>query len=242
MTHSKSIQKLFLVSLVLFLASCTTDEDIVEEEAISDEEAVELIAGSVQTSTAGITLTVNSFSRALSTEITQKEICGNLYEKTIPYNTIGNVVEADYILAWSYQVNCNSLNIPQTVLFKSSTVGTYSTQRIESDGSSHSSYTISGLQPSADYYVFNGEYSQDATHQVTANQNSKNITSTVYFKLTDIIAGKESYEISSGTGTFTLTGTTDQGSSFSMEGTISFIGNGKATVTLNGTAFEISLG
>ena len=241
MTNSRSIITLLMLSIAISVASCTNDEDSNKDVAITDEEAAELIAGSVQTSTAGLTLTVNTFSRALATEITPMEFCGTVYEKTIPYSTNGNLVEADYTLGWSYQLSCNSLNIPQTVLLSGTTTGTYSTQRVESNGNSQSSFNISGLQPSASSYVFIGDLNQKATQQVTVNQNTKTISSTVSLELTNLVVDKESYEISSGTGVVTLSGTTDQGNSFLFEGTITFSGDGTATVTLNGIAFEITL-
>lgn len=241
MTNLKSIPTLILISLAISVASCNTDADDQIVEAITDEEAVELIAGSVQTNTAGLSLTVETYSSRLSTEIAPVEICGTQYEKTIPYSTNGNVIKADYILAWSYELSCNNFNIPQTALLDATTEGSYSTQRIESNGSSQSAFNISGLQPSADSYVFNGDLSQKANQLITLNQSTKTIASNIYLKLTNLAVDKEKHEINSGTSLFTLTGTTDQGNSFSYEGSISFTGDGKAIVTLNGIAYEITL-
>lgn len=242
MTITESIKTLFFLTITtFFLTSCSKDDDTITSTEITDEEAVELVEASLQKSTGGLNETTKSYSEELTTDITLNELCDTLYEETFPYTFNGNFIEAEYNIDWSYQMNCNNLNIPETVEFDATSSGTYTTQRIESNDSSQASFNISGLQPTADAYVFNGNFKRDGNQKITINQKTKSINSALSIEITDITVEKVAYEIISGNGLLNLTGTTNEGNSFSFEGSIIFNGNGAATLTLNGNTYEISL-
>jgi hypothetical protein len=59
-------------------------------------------------------------------------------------------------------MSCTNLNIPKTVEFNATSSRTYLTQRIESNGASQTSFSISGLQPTSDDYVFNGDFRKES--------------------------------------------------------------------------------
>jgi len=242
MTISKSIKTLsYLVITVFSLTSCTNDDDSIASETLTEEEAVELVEASLQKNTGGLNETTKTYSEDLTTDITLNEVCGILYEETFPYTYNGNFITANYIIVWSYQMSCNTLNIPETAEFNATSSGVYTTRRIESNDVSQSSLSVSGLQPTSDTYLFNGNFKREGNQQITLNQNTRSVNSTVSLEITNLTVDKENYEIISGNGTVELTGSTNQGNSFSFEGSIIFNGNGSATLTINGNGYEINI-
>jgi len=66
-------------------------------------------------------------------------------------------------------------------------------------------------------------------------------TSTVDVTLSNILINKSNKTITSGTATVTVSGSNTKNGSFNFTGSITFNGNGKATVTLNGTVYIVNL-
>lgn len=245
MTRMKSPTTLaYLVLFVFSLAlnSCSKDDEIIApSDVLTEQDAVELIESSLQKSTGGLSQTASVYSAELDTEITVNASCDSLYEETLPYTYNGNLIQANYTKYWAYQLACSNLNIPQTADFNASSTGTYSTPRIESDDVTQSSFTISGLQPTSDAFLFNGSYSREGSQQITINQVTRSINSTLSVEVIDLLLNKGTYEINSGTGTCSLTGSTDQGNTFLFEGDLVFNGNGTASLTVNGNTHLIEL-
>jgi hypothetical protein len=138
-------------------------------------------------------------------------------------------------------MSCTDLDTPETAEFNATSSGTYSTQKIESSDASQTSFSILGLESTSENYVFNGNFKRDGNQQITINQNTRSLNSAVYLEIVNLNVDKVNYEIISGSGTLTLTGKANQGNSFSFEGTLIFNGNETATLTLNGTSYEINL-
>jgi hypothetical protein len=242
MKISKSITTLLCGTLIVFgLTSCAKDDDTLTPDKLTDEEVVELVEASLQKSTGGLNQTTAMYSEELTTNITLNELCGSLYQETFPYSINDAYIQAEYIFDGSYQINCTSLNIPETVELNVVTTGTYSTRRIESNDVSQTSFTISGLEFASDAYLFNGNFIKEGNQQITMNQKTRSVYSAVYVELTNLAVDKVNYQIISGNATLTLTGNTNQINSFSFEGTIIFNGNRTATLTLSGNAYEINL-
>ncbi len=240
MKHSKLfILGLFTISL--FNLSCSSnDDDIDKTSNITEEEAVEIIETSLQKSTVGINDTTEKFSEELTTNITINLECGTLYDDTFVTSYDGENVQSSYTVDWSYEMSCNNLNIPQSVVFAFATDGNYSSPRIISTDSSNGNFEMSGLQPTATEMILNGNFYRDGM-QILTVINERAVNSNLEVELANITIDKETNSIVSGTGTVVLTGTT-QNRNFTFQGSIVFNGNGSATIMLNGNTYEINLG
>ena len=151
---------------------------------------------------------------------------------------IKNVVSEEE--AWSYMMACNGLNVPQMVEFEASSVGSYSTSRINSNDVTNTVIAISGLQPSASSLLFSGFFNREGTQSITTNLNTRSLSSKFNADLVNVLIDKSNYSISSGGGTFVLSGLSEN-IPFSFYGTIVFNGNGSVSLTVNENNYEINI-
>ncbi|WCO02795.1 hypothetical protein [Psychroserpens ponticola] len=240
------ISKLFLISLIVFnliivTSSCSTNDDnTTKTSELSEEEAVELIESSLKKSTGGLNDNTKTFAESLTTDITINEDCSVIYNDTFVINYDESVVQASYTVDWSYEMTCNNIGISQSVEFSSSTDGNYSSQRIISNDNSTSYFEITGLQPTANSMVLNGDYERNGMQELTI-VNTRSVISNLTVDLTDIIIDKSSSSITSGTATLTLSGSS-KNKSFSFEGSLVFNDDETATLIINENTYVINLG
>lgn len=242
------ISKLFLIALIslnliIVTTSCNKDDDNTvtpETTALSEEESVELIESSLRKSTGGFNDTSKTFSESLTTDIIINEDCSMIYDDTYVISYDENIVQASYTVDWSYEMTCNTIGIPQSVTFSSSTDGNYNTQHIISEDNSTSYFEITGLQPSSETMVLNGDYERNGM-QVLTIINTRSMTSVLTVNLTDVIIDKSTSTITSGTASLILTGTS-QNASFSIEGNLIFNGDDTATLIINENTYVINIG
>jgi hypothetical protein len=238
------LTKLFLgvlISSVFALSSCTNNDDSNETtESITDQEAVALIESSLQKSTTGLNDTTEKFSEELTTNITINLNCDEQYDNTFVTNYEGENLQANYTVDWSYIMTCNQVSIPQSVEFSFATDGNYTTQHINSNDTSAGFLEINGLQPTETQLTINGDFVRQGM-QVLTVINERAVTSKLEVTLLNTIVEKETNTIVSGSGTIVLTGTS-QNRDFSFDGSITFNGNGLATLTINGNSYQINLG
>ncbi|WP_456437027.1 hypothetical protein [Psychroserpens sp.] len=234
---------LITLNMIIVSTSCSTNDDNLitpETEELSEDEAVELIESSLQKSTGGLNDNAKSFSENLITDITINEDCSVIYNDTFVINYEESVIQASYTVDWSYEMTCNNFGVPESVVFSSSTDGNYSTQHIVSNDNSMSYFEITGLQPSAETMVLNGNYERIGMQELTVI-NTRTVTSNLTVDLTNIVIAKNSSSITSGTATLTLAGTS-QNASFSFEGSLVFNGDETATLTINENTYVINIG
>ncbi len=239
MKLSKSFTVVFsLLIALMFFSSCNKDEQVYEE--ITEEDAVEIIESSMQKSTGGITETTEKYAEDLENDITLNDLCNTPYNESYTFTNNG-IITANYTFNWQYELACSDpVNIPQSATFSANSSGSYNTQRINSNDSSESAFAVTGLQPGASFFVFNGTYKRAGSQDITTSLNARSISSELNMTLGDIFINKSTFEIDSGSGNFTLTGT-NQGNSFSFEGSLLFNGNGVATLILNGNTYQIDI-
>lgn len=182
----------------------------------------------------------STFSEELTTNITLNELCGTLYEASFNYNYNEAPILADYAIDWSYMMACNGFNVPQMVDFEAGSVGSYSTSRINSSDVTNTAIAISGLQPSTSSLLFNGFFNREGTQSITTNLKTRSLSSKFNVYLADVLIDKSNYSISSGGGTFVLSGLS-QNIPFSFNGSIVFNGNGSVTLTVNENDYEINI-
>ncbi|SEJ83111.1 hypothetical protein SAMN05192553_1239 [Cyclobacterium xiamenense] len=238
----KKSKILFALVIGLAMFSCSDDDDnsMVETQAITEEEAVEIVEKSLAEESAGLEETTYEYAKTYGEEISLNVQCNQPVTDSYMYSYNGTLVQASYDFNWDFTITCNALNVPQSATFNSSGSGTYTTPRIESDDSSTFMATVTGLQPTSSVLTYNATFERVGTQQLTTNQTTRTVTSDFDATLVDLVVGKSDYEVDSGTGTFTLTGSTNQGN-FSYNGSIVFNGNQTATLTINGNQYTIDL-
>lgn len=232
----------FFTLLIGLTFACEKEDNQTQIDDLSDEEVVALIEGSLVTETEG--LATEATDAAYSAEVYSDSSadnlpCGITNDSTVvrAYNSAR--ITANYTSDWEWILMCNNFDIPTSLSWNRSTAGEYESLRLISDDSAESSLTVSNLI-AGENFVINGTYSR------SGSQNSKvrelnEFTSEINFTVTDLNVTKATQTIASGTANWTLTGTGTGGYSFSRNGSITFLGNGMATVVINGVTYEIDL-
>jgi len=111
---------------------------------------------------------------------------------------------------------------------------------MSSDDSSSSNWTVSGLGASSANAVFAGSYNRIGS-QVSKVRNHNTFTSTLHYTLTNINVSKTDHHIVSGTASLTFDGQSTSGNTWTYNGSVTFNGNGTATLSINGNTYTINL-
>lgn len=234
-TFKNFIPLIALVCSIPVFTSCEKADEIIE--AISESDVVEIIEANLQNDAGGLVTNLEDIAEQLISAVASGELCDTLYTKTIEEDFQGVRFQSEYNSTLSYEMICNAFDIPQSATFSTSTSTIYNSSRIVSDDDSDFSGNASGLQPSSMTMSIGGGYSRTGTQELNFMEQ-KNITSTLTFDLATIEMSKQDYEIQSGNGTFSLTGSTPD-EPFSFDGAIVFNGGNTATLTINGTDYEL---
>ncbi len=227
----------FAVALffVLLFTSCEKAEVIIE--ALSESDAAEIIEASLQNNAGGLVTNLEDLAEQFVSAVSSGELCDTLYLETIEKDFQGAQLQASYNSELSYEMVCNALNVPQSASFSNSTLSMYSSSRIISDDNGNFIGNATGLQPTSSTMNMNGDYSRTGTQTLNFREQ-KEVSSTLTIKLSALEMSKLGFEVESGNGTITITGSTDDGTFF-FDGNIVFNGGKTATLTINGTTYEI---
>lgn len=228
-----------LTLLIAFLAGATGTGCNKEDDELTglEEEAAEAVAGALggEKSTQGI-----SGQSQDVVEMTRGAAAG--FSKSAGFDTTvyrqGNLTGGymwDYTFHFSWEYGARF-----TVNFTYDMKGTYDTPRLSSTDSSDASWTVTGLLPADTSLVINGTYERNGSQASKIGQK-RSFSSKVVIGLKDMTVGKVSKRITGGTADCTVSGSSSDGKSFSYVGSVLFHGNQKATLTLNGSTYELNL-
>ena len=204
-------------------------------ETISESEAAEVIQSAISAETEGLVMQVEDVTEIAQTYL---DSCGKVYDNQVNKNQNFGVRSYDYTFSWNWQMTCNSLGVPQTLSIGYDADGQYDTPRMTSDDESDGTFIISGLELSAPDYVFNGTVTRSGS-QSSKIGNQSSFSSQLAITTTNLTYNKSDDEIASGTADVTISGTDQNGNSFSYTGQVVFNGNNTATLTINGTSYPI---
>ncbi len=238
----KLLSTILGVSLFLAFASCSKEEPMPDPPAeanMTEEDAADIIEGALGRKTGGLSKEVEQ-TAAIADQYTTKALlspCGETRDTTISYEHNGLLITANYSTSTSYTVNCNNLDVPVSIDFSSQTNGSYASQRMTSTNSGTSSWNLDNLAVGTNF-ILNGTYSRTGTQSsLVREQNTFN--SDFDLTLENIKIDKTTYEIESGTATYSLNAEVEGGNAYSYEGSITFLGDQTAEVVINGIPFTI---
>lgn len=217
--------------IVFFNQSCKKDDSTSADVSVSQDEAAEAITQSLSAN-GGM---ADEYSRAQVVTGAQegKLKCGESASASITKTSAtGATISYTATVSWTWKFNCVT---PANITFASKGHIKYDAPRMSSDDSSHSDYVITGIGASSSQYNINGVYTRDGSQQSKIG-NKNTFTSNIVITSQDVKVGKASHIIESGTAAIAITGASSSGKSFSFAGTITFLGNKKATIVFAGGA------
>ena len=238
---SKWILGLILVP-TLVLSSCKKDDDTdsSSSKAMTEEEASEVVEGSLSDSNGGMEDQVVYACNHVVNNIDTAQCNVNYYVTVSGSNPTGSVITYDFDYNWKRTITCNTANNPQSFSFQYEGDLAYDAPRMSSDDVVEGNFLVTGIDdPNA--WVFSANYSKVGTQQSKVGSN-RSFTTTVQVVIESITVDKSSLEIESGTGTVLVSGYTNLGLSYSHTGTIVFNGNGSVTLTWStGVVYDLDV-
>jgi len=233
----KTLKASFII-LLFTLGACKKTSD---NSALTTAEAADMIATSLSTNSNG--LITNSSDMTLNAQaVFDLNIgCGNTKTYTFTrQNPVGDTITYNYALNYMYTLNCNSNNLPDNVTGTSTETGSFDGPRLSANGTGSSTFRVAGLTPTATVYVLNGEYKRNVTY--TSKIGDKNTsTAVVDLVVTNFTVSKSTKVITGGSAVLTITGTTIKNVTLNFTGSVTFTGDGKGTVTINGVVYIVDL-
>ena len=233
------VLSVFLLS-ILFLSSCDNTEEK-EIQLITEEDAVEVVESALMYGSEGISDEAKDASEVAKdySEAASISSCGESFDSTLIKEIERPKIRAFYSTSWAWMISCNDFFIPEALSFGRTATGTYETSRFIGDSQSSSTWGLDSLILGGSWNLV-GSYNRSGTHQSKVrNQNA--LSFELEIEMASLEVDKGDLEIRSGTGTFSLLLSDGNDNSTSLEGSITFLGDGMATIIINGNTYEIEL-
>ncbi|MEM7513071.1 MAG: hypothetical protein AAF388_19235 [Bacteroidota bacterium] len=236
----------FLLSLALLTTvSCTenNEDDPSAATGIATEEAAEIVGTSLASSSAGLVgmTTETASTSAEVIETNAANLCALEEDSTFNWaSQPASAISFNAELSYSYAVSCNEVNLPESIAYDMTYSSSFDGPRMASSNTGGSSWTLTSLNALYTSFELNGTYSRIGTFESKIFRQSTT-NATANFVLDGLVLDLPTESIISGTATYTLAGTGPQGNPYNFEGTVTFIGQGKATVVVQGRSFMVDL-
>ena len=215
----------------VLLSSCQKEEEITEEEL------VETIEVTLKSSEGGAAKGGEEMAEMLL-PYKSSTACGSSRDTTISRSTSN----WNRTLNWNRKVNCDANNVYSNVVFTRNGTATYNGTRLAMNATLTGSATATQLDASFDNYLMNGSFNRQASATYTGPRRTKSYTTDITHTWVDVELEKGTRQIVGGTGAISISGTVDNGNSFSRTGSIVYNGDGTATLTMtNGNIYTINV-
>jgi hypothetical protein len=237
---ANTLPTIFLLSLALGVLSCQKDN---EENAITEDEAAAILEGAVTLSTDGLAAELLD-GVLVSTKYAEKSglggPCGEAFDSTVTRSLSIPRFSFNFVAAWAWKVLCDNQGVPNALEFNRTAEGSYQMPRVSSADKVNGQWRINNISGGAPYQISGTHRREGATTIQLREQRS--ITTNLEIKVDNLEVAKNTRQILSGEADFTLRGETGFGGRFRYVGNITFLGGGKARLTINGNTFDIDLG
>lgn len=236
----KTINLIRVPAIVLLLAAgaCTKNNNSTTA-SVSTDDAATIMANSMSSGSGGMASA--SVDVTVNAQLTFNANPGCGGTKTYNFtrqNPTGSSITYSYAFNYTYTLNCIN-NVPDNVSSSATSTGSYNGPNISSTDSGTSTFNVAGLAPSASAYALSGEYKRAGSFtEKTGNMNAG--SSNVDIVVSSLSIPKTGGTIASGSATFTLSGSSNNGS-FNFNGTVTFTGNNQANLNINGTVYVVNL-
>jgi hypothetical protein len=222
-------------SVLVLTAGCNGDNSVNSSSGLSESDAAAIVASSfgASTSTYGLTgqiedgaavATGGSFGKA-------DAFASAVGETTITRQKTSGVYTYDYTFHFVYGFANPSYEIQYDMK------GIYSTPRMSSDDSAFAVLHFTSLQSNP--IVLNGTYVRLGSQTFRVGE-TKQLTTVIEGTLTDITIDRSTKRVTGGTVVLTVTANRSDGTTITLNGTLTFLGNRQATLVINGRTFNLN--
>lgn len=245
-----------LTGALIFTSCSNEDEPVADELPVTEAEAAEMVAYSLSEGTSGTTSDIETTTTLANEAVSNEEVVGN--ESVMKFASIDDkslicgestdttmvttgtsVIIYNYTKTYNYTLECDESENPEKLDVSFSYNGEFDAPRLASNNSGNGSFEITQIEHTSDMYLVNGTWQRSGGFE-SKIRNQANHQVTIQFELVNVSVEKEPKEIDGGIIHFTIEGGSGRGS-FSYEGTITFTGNGEATIEISGSRYVTNL-
>lgn len=206
---------------------------------MTEEEVVDLVETSMAGDDSGLASDVTYVAgKAIEDSSEYASDCNYSGDSTFSSTFSGATRSYDYAYNYTWDVTCDGF-IPVALNFNSSRTGNYTGTRLTTDGSALSTLTLTDLFTGSEY-TLNGSYDYAGSSELTRQGNTISASYDLDITLTDVKVDKLALVINSGTASFNLIASNDA-NTLTFTGSVTYLGNGSATVVINGDAYNINI-
>ncbi len=239
-TRNLLLAGIITLSGILILSSCEKEDESIADEAATEAEAAEMVAYSLSEGTSGITADIEITVTLASEAVNEGRLsCGESADTTIVTSAGTSLITYHNTKTYHYALSCDESENPIMLDASFSYNGEFDAPRLASSHSVSGDFEITNIENTSDMYLINGTWQRSGRFE-SKIRNQANRETTIQFELVNVTVEKEPKEIDNGTIHFTMTGGSGRGS-FSYEGTITFTGNGEATIEISGSRYVTDL-
>lgn len=224
----------------LAIPACKKDDNgtITENSGLTQADMNDVLTQSITDPNSGVVTQINASVSTTNDYVGRKaangkdglpELCNVSHSAGVPVSIKLDTISLDAAVYYNWMLNCAD-GVPQNFEFDYKGHVNVSIPRFEAKDSIVATIKIGGLDSDAANFVVNDAYASIAS--ITSKvKDQKSYSSNVQFTTTDVKVSKETGAIISGSATIKMTGAIANGSTYAYDGTIVFLGNGKATFT-----------
>ncbi len=239
-TRNLLLAGIITLSGMSILSSCEKDDESIADEPATEAEAAEMVAYSLSEGTSGITADIETTATLASEAVNEGRLsCGESADTTIVTSAGTSLITYNNTKTYHYALSCDESENPIMLDASFSYNGEFDAPRLASTHSVSGDFEITDIKNTSDMYLFNGTWQRSGRFE-SKIRNQANRETTIQFELMNVAVEKEPKEIDNGTIHFTMAGGSGRGS-FSYEGTITFTGNGEATIEISGSRYVTDL-
>ncbi len=217
-------------------AGCGDDNSLNSTGGLTESDAALIVASSfgAGASTYGLTGQIEETASLATGGGLAKSgaLTETLRETTLTRQKTVGVYTYSYTFHFSYGLVGTSFDILYDMK------GTYSTPRMSSNDSANAVLHFTDL--SANPVSLNGTYLRLGSQTFKVGE-TKQLNTIVEATLTNITVDRNTKRVTGGTVALAVTAERDDGSTISLTGTLTFLGNHQATLVINGKTFTLNL-
>ncbi len=226
------------LALLLALGACSKTNNEATA-SISTDDAASIMANSMSSGSGGMVSASADVTVNAQLTFSANPGCGGT--KTYNFSRQspqGSPIAYSYSFSYTHTLNCVN-NVPDNVSSTATSTGSYDGPTLSSTDGGTSTFTVRGFAGSTAAYTLSGEYKRAGSFTKKTGDLNKG-SSNVDIVLSSLSIPKSGGVIASGNATFSLSGSSNNGS-YSFNGTITFTGNNQANLVINGTAYVVNL-
>jgi hypothetical protein len=235
----KFIKLAIVISFIAGVVSCKKAQ-LAAVNSSNDDAAI-ILGSSLATNNYGMNLLSTDISGNALELMAKNLSCGQSVTDSIQRkNMPGTAATYIYKLKYTNTLNCNSSNLPDNLTNSLTYSGNFNGPKITFTNSGSTNYHIAGLTPTATVHTFNGEYKGSGSYKFKTDTTNKG-TASIYMNVKNLVVSKANHNVMGGTAMVIVTGTSTKKSTFTYNGTLTFINAFSASLLLNGTDYTVDL-